>query len=164
MHRLFCFTTRVARALTQTSPLSKLLAVWHLDQWDLVLRAQSDHELLVRLLLACLVQHAHMRLSPVERLAGFPQAACETIVDQGELENSLEGVENGHLALARGVGRHLDFGGGGGASWLFSVRLKLVVSRDGNITNIKQPPRSERKRLWIALGRVWSEILYEDLP
>jgi len=92
-----------------------------------MLATQRNHQLLVRLLLAPLVQHAHMRLAAIERLAGFAQAAREPVVDQGELENAFEGVEHAHLrTAARGGGGDFDFGGGGGGGGgggLFSVRL-----------------------------------------
>lgn len=97
-----------------------------------MLAAQGDDELLVGLLLACLVQHAHVGLPAVKGLAGFAQAASETVVDEGDLEDSLEGIEDRHAAaLGRGVGRDLDLiGGGDFLGWLFSVRLRermLVV-------------------------------------
>jgi len=94
-----------------------------------MLATQRNHQLLVRLLLAPLVQHAHVRLAAIERLAGFAEAAREAIVDQRELEDALQGVEHAHLrtaAGAGGVGGDFDFGGGGGGGGgggLFSVRL-----------------------------------------
>jgi len=94
-----------------------------------MLATQRNHQLLVRLLLAPLVQHTHMRLAAIERLAGFAEAAREAIVDQRELEDALQGVEHAHLrtaAGAGGVGGDFDFGGGGGGGGgggLFSVRL-----------------------------------------
>lgn len=123
--------------LTQPSPLAQLLAIGHLDQWDLVLAAQRHDQLLVRLLLACLVQHAHVGLAAIESLAGFAKAACETIVDEGDLQDTLQGIEDGHAAaLACAVGGYLDLirgldlllGNGG----FFSVRLRtLLVSAGG---------------------------------
>jgi len=50
-----------------------------------VLAAQSDDELLVRLLLARLVEHAHVRLATVEGLGGFAETARESVVDESEL-------------------------------------------------------------------------------
>ena len=118
---------------TKTRPLAKLLSIRHLDQWDLVLRAQRHHELLVGLLLACLVQHAHVRLSSIEGLAGFAETTCETVVDESDLEDTLQSVEDGHLALAgRGICADLDLVGRGDLRLsLFSVRLfvlKLVLN------------------------------------
>src|SRR5689334_922303 len=63
--------------LTETSPLAELLAVGHLDERDLVLRAEGDDELLVGLLLARLVEHAHVRLPPVESLGRLAETAGE---------------------------------------------------------------------------------------
>ena len=91
-------------ARTKTSPLAQLLSIRHLDERDLVLRAQRHHKLLVGLLLARLVKHAHVRLSSIERLAGFTQTTCETVVDESDLEDTLQSVEDGHLSLAgRGI-------------------------------------------------------------
>ena len=115
--------------LTQPRPLSQLLPIGDLDQRDLMLAAQGDDELLVGLLLASLVEDAHVRLAAVERLAGLAQPARQAVVDEGQLEHALEGLEHRHLALgaaaaAAAVRRHFDFvrrrhGRGG----LFSVRL-----------------------------------------
>lgn len=109
---------------TETSPLAELLAIRDLDERDVVLAAESDDELLVGLLLACLVQDAHVGLSTVEGLACLAQTAGETVVDEGDLEDSLEGIEDGHAAALGGVGGDFDLIGrddflGG----LFSVRL-----------------------------------------
>ena len=113
---------------TQPSPLAQLLAIGHLDQRDLVLAAQRHDQLLVGLLLARLVQHAHVSLAAVQGLGGLAQAAREPVVDQGDLEDALEGVQDGHaagLGIAA-VGCDLDLVRGldlflvGG---LFSVRL-----------------------------------------
>lgn len=72
----------------EAGPLAEHLAVGDLDQRDLVLGAQGDDELLVRLLLARLVQHAHVRLATVEGLGGFAQAAGQAVVDERKLEDS----------------------------------------------------------------------------
>jgi hypothetical protein len=106
---------------TETSPLSQLLAIRDLDQRDLVLGAQSNDELLVGLLLASLVQDAHVSLASVEGLGGFTETAGKTVVHQGELEDALESIKNGHLALG-GLGRDLDLLGGIGSVVLFYVR------------------------------------------
>ena len=60
-----------------------------------MLPAQRLHELLVGLLLARFVQHAHVRLSSVECLGGFAEAAGETVVDEGELEGAFESFVDG---------------------------------------------------------------------
>jgi len=94
-----------------------------------MLATQRNHQLLIRLLLAPLVQHTHMRLAAIERLAGFAQPPRQPVVDEGELEHAFEGVENAHLrtpASGGGGGGDFDFGGGsggGGGGGLFSVRL-----------------------------------------
>lgn len=110
--------------LTETSPLSQLLSIRDLDERDVVLSAEGDHELLVGLLFACLVQHAHVGLATVEGLAGFAETTGETVVDQGDLEDTLEGVKDGHAAGVAGLGRDLDLiGGDDFLGGLFSVRL-----------------------------------------
>lgn len=120
---------------TQTSPLAQLLSVWDLNERNLMLAAQSNDEFLVRLLLARLVQHAHVCLASVERFAGLTQAARQPVVDQGDLEHALQCVEYGHAAAARGRRRiFADFyllrGGHLGVGWLFSVRLWARVLVD----------------------------------
>jgi hypothetical protein len=93
-----------------------------------VLGAESNNELLVGLLLAGLVENAHVGLAAVEGLGGFAQTARKSVVDQGELEDTLQGVENGHLALAS-IGADFDFDLTDlGDLGLFSVRLQLRVS------------------------------------
>lgn len=91
-----------------------------------MLRAERNNELLVRLLLACLVQDTHVCLATVEGLGSLAQTAGKTVVDESELENTLERLEDGHLALAAsGIGRDLDLGGRAnlGLGIVFSVRL-----------------------------------------
>ena len=87
-----------AKRLTQPSPLAQLFPIGHVDKRNRVLRAQRHHELLVGLLLARLVEHAHVRLSSVERLGGFAEPAGEAVVDECELQGAFEGVEDGLLA------------------------------------------------------------------
>ena len=114
--------------LTETSPLAELLAVGDLDQRDLVLAAESDDQLLVGLLLASLVEDAHVRLATVERLGSLTQTTGETVVDERDLQNTLEGIENRHLAAGASVGRNFDLiglGDGGVGNSLFSVRLNI---------------------------------------
>jgi hypothetical protein len=89
-----------------------------------VLAAKRHNQLLVRLLLARLVEHTHVRLATIERLAGLTQTARETVVDESELEYTLERLEDAHLALAGGgIGGDLDLLGGGNGLVVFSVRL-----------------------------------------
>jgi len=117
--------------LTQTSPLAELLSVRNLDERNLVLGAQRDNKLLVRLLLARLVEHTHVRLATVERLGRLAQTAGESVVDQSDLENALQSVQHGHAA-ASGVGVDFDFVVVGGdlladfLGWLFYIRLRGV--------------------------------------
>ena len=112
------------KKLTETSPLAELLAVGDLDERDLVLAAQSDDQLLVRLLLAGLVEHAHVGLAAVESLASLAQAAGESVVDQRDLEHALERVKDRHAA-GRGGGRDFDFTGIDGG--IFYIRLNIML-------------------------------------
>lgn len=111
---------------TETGPLAELLAIGDLDERDLVLGAESDDELLVGLLLARLVQDTHVSLAAVKGLGGLAQTAGKAVVNQGQLQDTLEGVENRHLARG-GIGRNLDLLLLNGGSGLFSVRLLFDV-------------------------------------
>jgi hypothetical protein len=107
----------------ETDPLAEHLSIGNLDEGDLVLRAESDNELLVSLLLAALVQDTHVGLAAVESLGGLTETTGKTVVDEGDAQNTLEGVQDGHLAAA-GIGRNLDLlSGGDRGCGLFSVRL-----------------------------------------
>lgn len=91
-----------------------------------MLRAQGHDKLLVGLLLASLVEDAHVCLATIESLGGFAETARETVVHERELENALQRIENRHLTLGRLAGDfdlilHLDSGG-----FLFYVRLGAV--------------------------------------
>ena len=91
-----------------------------------MLGAQGNDELLVCLLLAGLVENAHVRLTTVEGLGGLAQTTGKSVVDEGELENTLESLKDAHLALTAGsIGRDLDLGGRAdlGLGIVFSVRL-----------------------------------------
>lgn len=115
---------------TETGPLAKLLAIGNLDEGDLVLGAQGNDELLVCLLLAGLVENAHVRLATVEGLGGLAQTTGKSVVDKGELEDTLESLKDAHLALATGcIGRDLDLGGRAdlGFGIVFSVRLLATL-------------------------------------
>jgi hypothetical protein len=114
-------------SLTETGPLAQLLAIGNLDQGDLVLGAQSNDQLLVGLLLAGLVQDAHVCLASVESLGSLTETAGETIVHEGELQDALQGIENGHLALGS-LGGDLNLLGNIGGGVLFYVRLESGVS------------------------------------
>lgn len=108
---------------TETGPLAELLAVGNLDQGDLVLRAKGDDELLVSLLLAGLVQDAHVGLATVEGLGSLTETTGKAVVHQGELEDTLEGIQDRHLALGAALGGYLDLIGDLGGVVLFYVRL-----------------------------------------
>ena len=119
-------------ALTKTSPLAELLAVGDLDQGDLVLGAKGDDQLLVGLLLAGLVQDTHVSLATVEGLGSLAETAGKTIVHESELQNTLQRVQDGHLALGGGIAGNLDLVGHvghGGGVVLFYVGLNSKRAR-----------------------------------
>lgn len=109
-------------SLTKTSPLAQLLAIGDLDQRDLVLGAESNDQLLVCLLLARLVQDTHVSLASIEGLGSLTETTGKTVVHEGELQDTLESVQNGHLTLG-GIGGDFDFFRGLGGVVLFYVRL-----------------------------------------
>ena len=103
-----------------------------------MLAAKGNHELLVCLLLAVLVEDTHVCLATVKSLASLTQTAGESVVNEGKLENTLESVDDGHLATAARGGfagcGDLDLLGGRGGGWLlFSVGLEGVVLVCGGI-------------------------------
>lgn len=89
-----------------------------------MLGAESNDELLVGLLLAGLVEDAHVSLTAVEGLGGLTETAGKTVVHEGDLENTLEGIKDAHLALGGSIGGNLNLLGGGD-SVLFYVRLQF---------------------------------------
>jgi len=100
--------------LAETGPLAELLAIRDLDERDLVLAAKGNDELLVGLLLACLVENAHVSLATVKSLGGLTETTGKSVVDQRDLENTLEGVKDGHGAGLGGlIGANFDLLGGG---------------------------------------------------
>ena len=91
-----------------------------------MLRAERNNELLVGLLLASLVEDAHVSLAAVEGLGSLAQTAGKTVVDERELQHALESLKDGHLPGAGGgIGADFDLGGRGnlGLGIVFSVRL-----------------------------------------
>jgi hypothetical protein len=91
-----------------------------------VLGAKGNNKLLVSLFLTALVQDTHVGLTTVEGLGGLTETTGKTVVDQGDAENTLEGIEDRHLTAGAGVGADLDLiggGNGGVGNGLFSVRL-----------------------------------------
>ena len=112
----------LGKSHTETSPFAQLLAIGHLDKRDLVLGAQGDDELLVRLLLAGLVQDTHVSLTAVQGLGSLTETASQTIVHESQLQDTLQGIENRHLSLG-GIARNLDLIGDLGGVVLFYVRL-----------------------------------------
>ena len=109
------------RVRTETGPLAELLAILDLDERDLVLVAESDDELLVGLLLAVLVQDTHVSLATVKSLGSLTETTGKTVVHERELQDTLESVENGHLALRGLAGNLNNIGDLGGV--VFYVRL-----------------------------------------
>ena len=100
-----------------------------------MLPAQRLDELLVRFLLARLVENAHVRLSPVERLGGFAEAAGETVVNEGELQGAFEGFVDGLV---------------GGEDW--NISWESVSRRvDTEICIFGTEGRKKAIQVWIVL-------------
>jgi hypothetical protein len=112
----------------KTGPFAQLLAIGNLDEGDLVLGAQGDDELLVGFFLAGLVEDAHVCLAAVEGLRRLTETAGETIVHQSQLQNTLEGVQNGHLTLGGGISRNLNLLGDLDVVVIFYVRLRYGLA------------------------------------
>jgi hypothetical protein len=117
-----------------------LLSVRNLDQRNLVLGAESDDELLVCLLLAGLVQDAHVGGLSVQVLGCLAETTGKTIVDESNLQNSLKSLEDGELSLSCGVSRDLDLIGldNGG---FFYVRLRAKLALESRCRRSLNPDR-----------------------
>lgn len=87
-----------------------------------MLGAQGDDELLVGLLLAVLVEDTHVGGAAVEGLGSLTETAGKTVVDESQFQDTLKGVENGHLALG-GIAGHFDLIGRDFGGVVFYVRL-----------------------------------------
>lgn len=93
-----------------------------------MLGAKGDDELLVSLLLASLVQDAHMGLATVKSLSSLTETTGKTIVDKSDLQDTLQCVQDRHGAACGGIGGNFNFISGNDAGvrgGLFSVRLEL---------------------------------------
>lgn len=64
-----------------------------------MLGAKGLNKLLVALVLAVLVEDAHVGLATVEGLGALTETAGKTVVDEGVLQDTLEGILNRHVAL-----------------------------------------------------------------
>lgn len=73
-----------------------------------MLGTKSLDELLVGILVAVLVENAHVGLAAVEGLGGLTESAGKAVVDEGVAENTLKGILDRHLSLGGGVGGDLD--------------------------------------------------------
>lgn len=109
-----------------------------------MLGAESNDELLVGLLLASLVEDAHVGLAAVEGLGSLTETAGKTVVHEGQLQNTLEGVQNGHLALGASIGGNLDLLGHLGGVVLFYVRLQQL--RNPSVSKSDPATTMERGR------------------
>lgn len=89
-----------------------------------MLLAQSDNQLLVRIFLAGLVEDAHVCLATIEGLGRLTETTGKTVVDERDLQDTLESIQNGHGATTGCGGRNFDlFGRNDGV--IFSVRLNV---------------------------------------
>jgi hypothetical protein len=97
------------------------VAVGNLDQGNLVLGAEGDDQLLIGLLLALLVEDTHVGLAAVQGLGSLTETTGKTVVHQSQLQDTLEGIENGHLSLGS-LGGNLNLIGGDLGGVVFYVR------------------------------------------
>ena len=74
-----------------------------------MLATKRNNQFLIGLLLARLVEDTHVRLATIESLGGLAQTAGQTVVDEGDLEDTLECVQDGHLAAFSALAGHFDF-------------------------------------------------------
>lgn len=122
-----------------------------------MLSAKRNDELLVCLLLARLVEHAHVSLAPVERLGGFTETARETVVDQSNFEDTLERIEDGHAARAASGGDFdlagVDIGRGGGG--IFYIRLRGVSEMPDQYDSVCSVAQYEAGGRQFAVWRAW---------
>ena len=103
--------------LAETGPGTEDLSISNLDEVDLVLGAESLNELDVLGLSAGLDENAKVSLALVEGLGALAETASETVVDESVLQNLLESILNGELALGS-LGGDLDL----------SVNLNVISS------------------------------------
>jgi hypothetical protein len=134
-----------------------LLSIGNLDQWDLVVGAQSNNQLLVWLLLAGLVQDAHVCLTSVKSLGGFSETSSKTVVHEGELEDTLESVKDGHLALGGGICGDLNLLSNFGCV-LFYVRLLFKSLLVHFVTNYEFYRYANLELHYIKLGVTGSNV------
>jgi hypothetical protein len=80
-------------------------------QTDLVLLAESLDEFLVHRLVAVVGQDAEKGLTLVQSLGGLVKAAGETVVDEGGLQDLLDGGVDVHRAGGHGDRGVVDGGG-----------------------------------------------------
>lgn len=92
-----------------------------------MLGAQSSDELLVGILLAVLVEDTHVGLTTVESLGGLTETAGKTVVHESQLQDTLEGILNGHLTLG-GIAGHFDLLDDLGSVVFYVRLLSLSVS------------------------------------
>jgi hypothetical protein len=130
-----------------------LLAIGNLDKRDFVLGAQGNNQLLVGLLLAGLVEDTHVCLASIKSLGGLTETSGKAVVHKGELQNTLEGIQNGHLAL-RGIGGDLNLLRGIGCVVLFYVRLRTgeTSAPSSQQLEARQPSSQTVQQLGNLLG------------
>jgi len=128
--------------LTETSPLAELLFIGHLDEGDLMFGTESDDELDVGIFLAVLVEYTHMGLLAIERTRRLSQAASQAIVDQRNLQHTLQSIDDTHLTTRLPGGD-------------FHLGLRLASC----IRHFQDFPEEEREGWWVfGLGELEDKI------
>ena len=85
--------------LGEAAPGTKVLAGVDHDDGHLSLGAEGTDKLLVLLVLAVLGEAAEAGGTAVQGLGALVQSLLEAVMDEGLLEDLLEGIKNGHLDL-----------------------------------------------------------------
>lgn len=92
-----------------------------------MLGAKSLDELLVGVLVAVLVENAHMGLTTVKSLGRLAETTGKTVVDESLAKDTLEGLLDRHLSLGGGTTLNFDLLGGLNLGDLLHTHKSIAV-------------------------------------
>lgn len=95
--------------LAETDHLAELLVLGDLDEVDVVLVAETLDQLDVVGLVAVLGKNAENGLTLVKDLDGLAETAGDSVVENGLLEDLLEGILNAHLSTGGSGKSNISF-------------------------------------------------------
>ena len=126
-----------------------------------MLVAESDNKLLVGLLLAVLVQDTHVSLATVKSLGSLTETTGKTVVHERELQDTLESVENGHLALRGLAGNLNNIGDLGGVVFYVRLNRKQILANMSTFDNyfLVIPPLTSQIGTLQVASAAWAEQL-----